>query len=359
MTVDLQATDETMRPEQLWRRFLTLMKRHCGDARISDLIGGLDPNQPLDAFALGDIFQQVDEMGKYVVFVLDEFEHITTNPNFGPDFYYGLRSLAIHNQVALVTASRLELVELTHSDAIKSSPFFNIFANINLRLFSPEESRDLISQLLSETPVQFSEREVEQVLDLAGQHPYFLQAASWSLYDSYQRGLGEQARSDSMREHFRQEAIPHLIDYWDNSDDYQKIVLTAVTLLEFTTHSREFSLADISRLFTRGELSLERLEKRGLLVSAAGKYRLFSSMFSPWLVQQITAEAGEEQSYEEWLKQSAGALEKLSGKRGSPLKDILPKVRPDYRDIILTWTSDPRTFMSVANLLKAALTLVG
>jgi serine/threonine-protein kinase len=152
VNVDLQALDETIRPEQLWRRFLTLMKRHCSDARISEMLTALDPSEPLDAFAIGDIFQQVDEMGKYVVFLLDEFEHVTTNQNFGPDFYYGLRSLVIHHKIALVTSSRLELVELTHSNAVKSSPFFNIFANINLRLFSTEESRGLISQLLSDTP---------------------------------------------------------------------------------------------------------------------------------------------------------------------------------------------------------------
>ncbi len=123
-----------------------------------------------------------------------------------------------------MTSSRLELVELTHSNAIKSSPFFNIFANISLRLFSPEESRDLISRSLRGTPVTFSESEVGHVLDLAGPHPYFPQAASWALYDSYQRGLDEKERTGFMRAQFRQEAVPQLVDYWDNSDDYEKIV---------------------------------------------------------------------------------------------------------------------------------------
>jgi hypothetical protein len=359
VNVDLQATDTTVRPDQLWRRLLTLMKRQCADPRIGELITSMDPSEPLDAFALDDLFQQIDDMGKYVVFLLDEFEHITTNPNFGPDFYYGLRSLVIHHRIALVTASRLKLVELTHSNAIKSSPFFNIFATISLRLFSPEESRYMISQSLSGTLVQFSGVEVAHVLDLAGPHPYFLQAACWSLYDSYQQGLDEQARSDRMREQFRQEAIPHLIDYWDNSDDYEKIVLTAAALLQHTTASREFSLAAISRLYARGEPSIERLEERGLLVSAPGGYRLFSSMFSPWLLRQITAEAGQEQTYEEWLKQSRRAIDGLAGKQGASLREILPKVRPSYRDLILTWASDPRTFAAVANLLKAALIVAG
>lgn len=138
VTVDLQAMSSATGPEQLWRRFLTLMRRHCGDPGIEKLLSGLDPDDPLDSFALEDIFQGVDDMGKYVVFLLDEFEHVTTNPNFAPDFYYGLRSLVIHHHLSLVTSSRLELVELTHSNAIKSSPFFNIFANISLRLFSPK-----------------------------------------------------------------------------------------------------------------------------------------------------------------------------------------------------------------------------
>jgi hypothetical protein len=359
VTVDLQVMDDSMGPQQLWRRLLTLMKRHCKDAGIIELLAGLDPAEPLDGFALGDIFQAVDNTGQHVVFLLDEFEHVTTNPNFGADFFYGLRSLVSSHRIALVTSSRLELVELTHSKAIKSSPFFNIFANVGLRLFSPEESLGLISESLRPTEVRFTEPEVAQVLDLAGPHPYFLQAAGWALYDSYERGLDRPARADHLRRQFRQEAIPHLIDYWDNSDDYEKIVLTAAALLECTTGSREFSLADLRKLFEHGEASVERLEKRGLLVFAQGRYRLFSSMFSPWILRQITAESGEEQSYEEWLKQSRRAVERLSGKRSSPLEDILPKVRPGYRELILTWASDPRTFTAVANLLKAALMFAG
>jgi hypothetical protein len=59
------------------------------------------------------------------------------------------------------------------------------------------------------------------------------------------------------------------------------------------------------------------------------------------------------------LKQSRRAIEGLSGKQGTPLKEILPKVHPSYRDLVLTWASDPRTFAAVANLLKAALTFAG
>ena len=137
----------------------------------------LERSDRLDTFDLDELFQKVEDQGQYVVFLLDEFERVTENKNFSPDFYYGLRSLMIHHKVALVTSSRLELIELCHSDAIKSSPFFNIFANINLRLFSAADAQALVSHSLSGTGTQFSEQELIWVNELAGRHPYFLRVS--------------------------------------------------------------------------------------------------------------------------------------------------------------------------------------
>jgi hypothetical protein len=337
--VDLEMVDEAMGPEQLWRRLLVLMRRNCTDRRVTEALESLEQTARLDTFALDELFQQVDDSGQHVVFLLDEFEHVTANTNFGPDFYYGLRSLILHHQVALVTSSRLELVELCHSDTIKASPFFNIFANINLRLFS--------------------QGELEQLFDLAGLHPYFLQAACWALYESYRKELDEAARMSMLLEQFRLEATPHLVDYWDNSGDYEKIVLTAAALLEQTMMPRrEFSLTDLQGLFARSEPTVQRLEKRGLLMSDRGRYRLFSSTLGPWVISQITAELSEEQSYQEWLAENRGSVERVTGKQGGLLKEILPKIRANYRQLIITWASDPHTLVAVANLLKSVLTLV-
>jgi hypothetical protein len=357
--VDLEMVDEAMGPEQLWRRLLVLMRRNCTDRRVTEALESLEQTARLDTFALDELFQQVDDSGQHVVFLVDEFEHVTANTNFGPDFYYGLRSLILHHQVALVTSSRLELVELCHSDTIKASPFFNIFANINLRLFSQSDAQRLISQSLNGTTVEFSDGELEQLFDLAGLHPYFLQAACWALYESYRKELDEAARMSMLLEQFRLEATPHLVDYWDNSGDYEKIVLTAAALLEQTMMPRrEFSLTDLQGLFARSEPTVQRLEKRGLLMSDRGRYRLFSSTLGPWVISQITAELSEEQSYQEWLAENRGSVERVTGKQGGLLKEILPKIRANYRQLIITWASDPHTLVAVANLLKSVLTLV-
>lgn len=350
--VDLQMVDKAMGPEQLWRRLLVLMGQQCADDGITGVLAVLERRERLDTFDLDELFQEVDDRGQLVVFLLDEFEHVTKNVNFGPDFYYGLRSLMSHHKVALVTSSRLELIELCHSETVRSSPFFNVFANINLRMFSDADCQLMISRSLSGTTVQFSERDMEQVLDLAGLHPFFLQAACCMLYESHWMDLDEAARKAFLTEHFRTEAMPHFADYWDNSGDYEKIVLTAAALLERTAEPlRDFSLKDLNGVFSRAEPSVERLEKRGLLMSRDGRYRLFSSLLGPWVLSQFTAELSEEQSYHEWLAVNRGPVERITGKQGGLLGEILPKISVRYRQLIITWASDPQSHVALSSLV--------
>ncbi len=135
--VDLQLVEQTADADRLWRHLLPPMQRQCPDQQVKDTAAELLRRDRLDAFDLDELFQAMDDSGQHVVFLLDEFERITTNPNFGPDFYYGLRSLMIQHRVALVTSSRLELIELCHSDAVKSSPFAQLSSPTSgLRVFS-------------------------------------------------------------------------------------------------------------------------------------------------------------------------------------------------------------------------------
>ena len=211
---DLQMVNEAMGPEQLWRHLLASLQGQCRDDVIVTALKDLLERERLDTFELDAFFRKVDARGQRVVFLLDEFDQVTANPNFGPDFYFGFRSLAIHRKVALVTSSRMELVELCHSESVRSSPFFNIFANVNLGMFSPADFQSLLSGSLSETDVRFPDHEIGQVLDLAGLHPYFLQAACCFLYEAHRQGLDATARQGFLADRFRAEAIPHFVDFW-------------------------------------------------------------------------------------------------------------------------------------------------
>lgn len=359
---DLQMVGAEMESSHLWRQLLASLFERCrdrDDAIASDLKALLRRDQ-LKIYDLDAFFRKADARGIRVVFVLDEFERITGNPNFSPEFYFEFRSLAIHRKVALVTSSRLELVELCHSDDIKSSPFFNIFANVNLKMFSEFEFEALVVKSLADTETRFTAAEIEHVKALAGCHPYFAQVACFLLYEAYHQDLDASARYDMVEAGFRAEAAPHFSDLWEKSGDSHKIVLTAAALLE-RRHGQVSGivLADLKRVYSRAEASLAGLERRGLVMETGSGFRLFSSALGPWLIEQIVAESSDRRTFREWLDQNQDARSRVRGWRNRSLRRILPKVGAGYRQMILAWASDPKSVVAMLDLLKSALGHLG
>lgn len=355
--VDLQMVDEAATPQKLWKRMLRQMARYCEDAAVKQTIEEIRKEELIDTFALADLFDHVDEKRQYVVFLLDEFENVTTNQNFGPDFFYGLRSLAIHHNLALVTSSREELIELCHSNAVRSSPFFNIFANINVNLFHPNEALGLIKQSLEGSGATFSQNEINLIGRLAGYHPYFLQAACYFLFEAYSRNLSSEERLKYLLREFREEANPHLADYWHNSNDQEKIVLTVLALLENQgkANGRSFSMGKLQEYYAHSDQTLSHLGKRSLITAQTDGYGLFNSLWGHWIMSEITSVAHDTQTYDQWLKSNQTTLEKLSSKAKSELSEILPKISARYRDLIVDWVSDPKNWGAVVTLLKGVL----
>jgi hypothetical protein len=358
--MDLQMVDSATTPARLWQRLLRQMARHCPDAEVQRLLDELSPTDPVDNFALADIFDAVKARGQRIVFLLDEFENVTENKNFGPDFFYGLRSLAIHHNLSLVTSSRRELIELCHSEVIRSSPFFNIFANINVRLFSEDEARLSISKPLDGTGISFENSEIDTILRIAGYHPFFLQAACHFLFEAWKQKLGPEQRLAYMHKEFCEEATPHLSDYWHNSNDHEKIVLTALALLERrdAVGGRTFSQGQLQDLYARSSQTLSHLEKRGLLIAAGDAFALFNTSLGEWIVHEITDTLHDQQSYEDWLNSNQATMERLSARVKSEVGEILPKINGKYRELIISWASDPKNVLTVATLLKNILGLI-
>jgi Cdc6-like AAA superfamily ATPase len=356
---DLEMVDTTTTPSRLAQRLLRQLARQCPDAEVKQLAEQMRQSENIDNFALADLFDTVDQKNLHVVFLLDEFENVTSNASFGPDFFYGLRSLAIQHNLSLVTSSRRELIDLCHSEAIRSSPFFNIFANINVRLFSEDEARQLISAALAPTGVSFTDAEIETLFRIAGLHPYFLQAACHFLFEAYANGLGPDERLKFLRGEYREEATPHLSDYWHNSDDHEKIVLTALALLEPQAKQSKTRLshAELHDLYSHSDQTLSRLEKRGLLTSRDDTFALFNTALGEWIVGEITNVLDDQPAYADWLKSNQGAMERLSTRAKSELGEILPKISGKYRDLIITWASDPRNLLMVAGLLRGVVGL--
>lgn len=357
--IDLSMTNEHETPTLLWKRLLRQMGRKCQDAEVKHLIEEARQMDDLDTFVLADVFDSVDEKGLYIVLLLDEFDHITNNSNFAPSFFYGLRSLAIHHHLALVTSSRSELVELCHSEALRSSPFFNIFSTLTLRPFNETEAKLFISSSLGGTETCFTENEINVILRLAGNHPYFLQMACFYLFEAYTKSFNALDRTALLNRSFPQEAASQLGDYWYASNDQEKIVLTALALLEKQgkVGERTFHVGKLQALYTRSDQTLGLLEKRGLLVITPGGYTLVNETLGEWIRLELTDTMHDQQHYDAWLRSNAGIIQKIPRTAKKEITDILPRISSRYRDLIVAWVCDPRNMIAVAALLRTALNI--
>jgi serine/threonine-protein kinase len=161
--IDFQGLSD-ITPEAFWRRVLHKIERSICLPDLAPEIQRLRRMDAFDLFDLEDLFDMIADVGLTTVLLLDEFEYVTRNPNFGPGFFGGLRSLAIHQNLPLVTSTQHELVNLCHSEEIKGSPFFNIFANLVLRPFSKEEVFEMLDGYIVDTELIFSPREKELVI---------------------------------------------------------------------------------------------------------------------------------------------------------------------------------------------------
>jgi len=354
---DLQMVDQKTTPTRFWARLLRRIGRKIKDGELKAEFKQASEQEEIDNYTLDDLFYLTDERNLHFVLLLDEFENVTANTNFGTDFFYGLRALAIHHNLALITASRQELVALCHSDAVRASPFFNIFANINLSAFNEEEARELLEQSLEGTGVCFTPTELTLLFEIAGTHPYFLQIAAHFLVAAHARRMAAQQRKQFLLRKFKEEAEPSLADYWHHSDDSDKIVLSALALLaqQGKAGERRFSLGRLKQLYNRSDLILSRLEKRALVTVGEGGYTLFSTVFGDWIVAELTDVIADTQSYEEWLAANQSAVQRLSRSARDEVREILPQIKDKYRQFIVDWLSNPQTLISAATLLRSAL----
>ena len=123
------------------------MARNLKDDELAAMAKDLVARDKIDQFDLEDLFLESDDRGLKLVLLMDEFEYVTKNENFGLDFFAGLRALAIHYPLAVITATREALVDLCHSESIKGSPLFNIFASVILRPFDQDDSLGVRNQI--------------------------------------------------------------------------------------------------------------------------------------------------------------------------------------------------------------------
>ena len=170
--LDLEMITSTSTPTRLYQYMLRRIASKVQNETLKKEIRDVSQYENIDTYDLAELLDSMEDEGLHIVLLIDEFENVGDNANFGPDFYYGLRSLAIHHDLALITSTRVDLVEIAHSDAVRSSPFFNIFATINLQPFSQEDIQEILKSYLQDTSISFDEAGVGARSDPVRQSPF-------------------------------------------------------------------------------------------------------------------------------------------------------------------------------------------
>lgn len=356
--IDLQLIDSKTTAPDLWRYILRQMDKSCSNIEIKQLLKETYGADEISYFNLKEVFERIDQEDLYITLLLNELDNVMDNPNFPSSFFYGLRSLAIHHHLSLITSSRRDLDEVTRW-AGDPSAFYNIFGIVNLGLFHESEALHLISRSLSGRGIQFTQEEIQLILRVSGCHPYFLQVASFFLFEAYSRGLQPNERIPFLLKAFHKQALPHFEDYWRVSNDQEKIILTALALIDYHTSVKNlaFTPRQLEILFRYSSNILETLQNRSLLISQSGDFGLFSSSFSRWICNEITNTLHDKQDYDAWLKSNTKVMIRVSSSTKKDIANLLPKIGDKYREMIVTWVSDPRNAIVAIDLLKTILGL--
>jgi serine/threonine protein kinase len=205
--------------------------------------GRLEVNVAPDYDGLKKIVQTFQEAGLKLIFLWDEFESVTRNQKFGPEFYAYFRALANNFNVAYLTSSADQLQSLCHAKEISDSPFFNIFTNLRLSVFKTEEAKQLIAEPSARAgrPLALY---ADFVLEIAGCFPFFIQMACSALFSLPQN---EKADYRKAREIFLEEARPHFQEYWEKFDDSEKAVIAALARGKKPPREHEFAKKDLAQ----------------------------------------------------------------------------------------------------------------
>jgi serine/threonine-protein kinase len=235
-----------------------------------ELRGRLDVSDcALSLDGIKDLVQRLDGAGFRLAILLDEFEAVTTNPNFSLEFFSFLRFLANHYDVAYITSSARDLQVLCHTQEIKDSPFFNIFSTMRLSVFQREEALSLIS-VPSERAGKPLQAHAQQILDIAGLFPFFLQmACSHSTEYLDEHPDGHELDFGEIRRRFYEEAKLHYRYIWEIFDTHEKSTILRVARGQGMPDALKHVLAE--------------MENRHYVEADRGRPRVFASTFEDFV----------------------------------------------------------------------------
>ncbi|MDX1524063.1 MAG: serine/threonine-protein kinase, partial [Anaerolineae bacterium] len=140
------------------------------------------PAEDGDLMAFDFALEELLADGRRLLLCLDEVENLTERAAEFNDVLEDWRACAQLGQMAIVTASALPLADLCALGGL-TSPFYNIFSQHRLGLFSTGTWQALVTENMAVSPGDLTFIET-----VAGGHPFFTQMAASYLWEAQQGG---------------------------------------------------------------------------------------------------------------------------------------------------------------------------
>jgi hypothetical protein len=126
------------------------------------------------------ILQDFHQAGYSVVLIMDGFDKMKDQQQFGSAFFSFLRAPQNTEWISYITASLKPLYQISPSEA--ASPFFDTFKTGYIGALSEEDALQLISVPAERAGSPFSDDDIDYIRKLVGRHPFFIQVASDHLF---------------------------------------------------------------------------------------------------------------------------------------------------------------------------------
>jgi tRNA A-37 threonylcarbamoyl transferase component Bud32 len=277
-----------------WRHTLRELAPHLRDdeflnGRIQHLLAQASP----DNIDLNNLFDNIARRGRLAVLMLDEFEWVTESlDRNSPGLLYQLRALLNRPErgLALLIAARRPLKQLCIGFNFYGSPFDNPFATIALSPFSEIE----VDQLFDQYQADFSSAERAYLRQVAGTHPYLIQLSASLIMRMRSKDI--ELPFIQIETDLEDETDGHFADILSYSSALEKMLLAWLALAPLNQHmpAGGTHLRDLARGFGYYDQEMSQLIKRGLVLREMDGYRLFSSVFSRWVLRKLIVTAGRE-----------------------------------------------------------------
>jgi hypothetical protein len=325
--IDLQGKlNSRFTESKFWEKALEPLHKKIKDSNLdSSLIEAYQlcqKNGFSDSDDLIKLFEQMKQAKLRLVLMLDECDVLLHHPTLNnPEFYGKLRAItSLHYSLCLVIASRLSLTKLNEAtQSATGSPYFNFFNELNLGLL---ESND-IEILLNKAKEHFTSDDRQFIIQIAGNHPYLLQAIAsilWETYEYKKELSTQQKRWELVGQKFYEETESILEYTWQTWTPSTRMALITATL------------AQLPDLLDDFRLELEGLKRTGFLMKDPEKptgFRVCPRVFEWWLAYNLVNIVKNEKLFNEWLcKQELDGIvikskrEKIRGTMQATIKTI-------------------------------------